>query len=137
MQYHLLSAAGSPAFQCPNQCSEAHASGPADVSLFSAQLRAACGDLISPVSVQLCADLGIEPVYPACMQLRADCGNSQASAQSQSRCVQIVGTAILWGGGTAIGEIPPYAFSYHAAKAGHQNNEFDQLFQVKPSSQAV
>ena len=43
---------------------------------------------------------------------------------------QIVGTAILWGGGTAIGEIPPYAFSYHAAKAGHRNDEFDRMFQV-------
>ena len=45
---------------------------------------------------------------------------------------QIVGTAVLWGGGTAIGEIPPYAFSYHAAKAGHRNDEFDRMFQVGP-----
>ena len=41
---------------------------------------------------------------------------------------QIVGTAILWGAGTAVGEIPPYAFSYHAAKAGLKNEEWDHLF---------
>ena len=45
---------------------------------------------------------------------------------------------MLWGGGTAIGEIPPYAFSYHAAKAGHRNEEFDRMFQARsaPDSQA-
>lgn len=41
-----------------------------------------------------------------------------------------MGTAILWGAGTALGEIPPYAFSYHAAKAGLKNEEWDDLFQV-------
>ena len=41
--------------------------------------------------------------------------------------------ALLWGSGTAIGEIPPYAFSYHAAKAGIRNEEWDSMFQVKPA----
>jgi hypothetical protein len=40
--------------------------------------------------------------------------------------------ALLWGVGTAIGEIPPYAFSYHAAKAGIRNEEWDNMFQVTP-----
>ena len=40
--------------------------------------------------------------------------------------------ALLWGAGTAIGEIPPYAFSYHAAKAGIRNEEWDNMFQVTP-----
>ena len=31
---------------------------------------------------------------------------------------QVLPAAMLWGAGTAVGEIPPYAFSYHAAKAG-------------------
>ena len=35
----------------------------------------------------------------------------------------------MWGAGTAVGEIPPYAFSYHAAKAGLRNEEWDTLFQ--------
>ena len=42
---------------------------------------------------------------------------------------QVVGTAALWGAVTAVGEIPPYAFSYHAAKAGLRNEEWDTLFQ--------
>ena len=41
-----------------------------------------------------------------------------------------MGPAMLWGAGTAIGEIPPYAFSYHAAKAGLRNEEWDSLFEV-------
>ena len=43
---------------------------------------------------------------------------------------QIIPTAMLWGTGTAMGEIPPYAFSYHAAKAGKHNEELDSLFEV-------
>ncbi|KAK9829946.1 hypothetical protein WJX72_008802 [[Myrmecia] bisecta] len=39
--------------------------------------------------------------------------------------------AMLWGCGTAIGEVPPYAFSYHAAKAGLHNDDFDSMFSVK------
>ena len=37
---------------------------------------------------------------------------------------------MLWGGGTAIGEIPPYAFSYQAAMADKGNKDFDRLFQA-------
>lgn len=46
--------------------------------------------------------------------------------------VQVMPPALLWGAGTAIGEIPPYAFSYHAAKAGIRNEEWDNMFQATP-----
>jgi membrane protein YqaA with SNARE-associated domain len=34
---------------------------------------------------------------------------------------------LLWGAGTAMGEIPPYALSYALAKAGKANKEFDEI----------
>ena len=42
--------------------------------------------------------------------------------------LQVSPAAVLWGAGTALGEIPPYAFSYHAAKAGIRNEEIDRMF---------
>ena len=39
--------------------------------------------------------------------------------------------AILWGAGTAIGEIPPYAFSYHATRAGQRNEELASIFEIR------
>ena len=42
---------------------------------------------------------------------------------------------MLWGAGTAVGEIPPYAFSYHAAKAGIRNEEWDSIFAVRPAAE--
>lgn len=42
--------------------------------------------------------------------------------------MQVSPAAVLWGAGTALGEIPPYAFSYHAAKAGIRNEEIDRMF---------
>ncbi len=53
-------------------------------------------------------------------------------AKSHPRNAQVMPPALLWGVGTAIGEIPPYAFSYHAAKAGIRNEEWDNMFQVTP-----
>jgi len=49
--------------------------------------------------------------------------------------VQVLPAALLWGTGTAIGEIPPYAFSYHAAKAGIRNEEWDNMFKVQEVTQ--
>ncbi|KAK9917565.1 hypothetical protein WJX75_005821 [Coccomyxa subellipsoidea] len=49
--------------------------------------------------------------------------------------LKVLPAALLWGTGTAIGEIPPYAFSYHAAKAGIRNEEWDNMFKVKPVSE--
>lgn len=40
---------------------------------------------------------------------------------------KVLGSAILWGIGTALGEIPPYAISYHAAKVGIRNSEVEAL----------
>lgn len=42
-------------------------------------------------------------------------------------------SAMLWGAGTALGEVPPYAFSYHAAKAGKQNEELEKMFGMQSS----
>ncbi len=47
--------------------------------------------------------------------------------------MQVSPSAILWGAGTALGEIPPYAFSYHAAKAGKQNEELEKMFGMQSS----
>ena len=35
--------------------------------------------------------------------------------------VQVLPPAILWGIGTAIGEVPPYLFSYHAKRCALRN----------------
>lgn len=41
---------------------------------------------------------------------------------------QVALPAMLWGAGTALGEVPPYAISFHAAKAGIRNAEFESMF---------
>lgn len=41
--------------------------------------------------------------------------------------LKVLPTGILWGAGTAIGEIPPYILSYQAAKAGKRSMETDSL----------
>mmetsp|Transcript_6294 Transcript_6294/g.12358 ORF Transcript_6294/g.12358 Transcript_6294/m.12358 type:complete len:437 (+) Transcript_6294:113-1423(+) len=41
---------------------------------------------------------------------------------------------ILWGIGTAIGEIPPYLLSYQAAKAGRKNIEAEEIAKLEHSS---
>ena len=37
---------------------------------------------------------------------------------------------MLWGAGTAIGEIPPYAVAMHAARAGEKNSDVEQMLLV-------
>ena len=44
--------------------------------------------------------------------------------------MQVLGTAVLWGAGTALGEVPPYALSYHAAKAGKRSAEVEAMLGV-------
>jgi hypothetical protein len=39
--------------------------------------------------------------------------------------LKVLPTAVLWGAGTAVGEVPPYLLSYKAAKAGERNSEFE------------
>lgn len=57
------------------------------------------------------------------------CGSAPAAdVNFRQLYLKVVWTAILWGAGTAVGEIPPYAFSYHAAKAGLRNEEWDAFF---------
>ena len=48
-----------------------------------------------------------------------------------SLTAQVLPAAILWGAGTAMGEIPPYAFSYHATKAGQRNDELASIFEIR------
>lgn len=43
---------------------------------------------------------------------------------------QVLPTAVLWGVGTALGEVPPYALSYHAAKAGKRSAEVEAMLGV-------
>jgi hypothetical protein len=39
-------------------------------------------------------------------------------------------TAILWGCGTAVGEVPPYFISYSAARAGQRNTMLEEVQEV-------
>lgn len=44
-------------------------------------------------------------------------------------------TAMLWGCGTAIGEVPPYFLSYKAASAGRRNEMYEGLQEtLQPNS---
>jgi hypothetical protein len=47
---------------------------------------------------------------------------------------QVIGAAMLWGAGTALGEVPPYAIAYHTAKAGIKNAEVEAMLGVSSSS---
>jgi hypothetical protein len=41
--------------------------------------------------------------------------------------LKVLPTAVLWGVGTAAGEIPPYLVSYHAARAGKRSAEVEAM----------
>jgi hypothetical protein len=43
---------------------------------------------------------------------------------------QVALTAILWGCGTAVGEVPPYFLSYKAASAGRRNEAYHEIQQA-------
>eukprot|EP00887_Chlorella_sp_A99_P001874 scaffold19.g1874.t1 len=47
---------------------------------------------------------------------------------------KVMGSAMLWGAGTALGEVPPYAISYHAAKAGIKNAEVEEMLGVEAAN---
>ncbi|EAN93745.1 hypothetical protein, conserved [Trypanosoma cruzi] len=44
-----------------------------------------------------------------------------------ARLLKVVPACIIWGAGTAIGEIPPYALSYAAARQGKRHAELEEL----------
>jgi hypothetical protein len=44
--------------------------------------------------------------------------------------LQVAITAMLWGAGTAMGEVPPYFISYSAAKAGKRNEMMEEVQEV-------
>ena len=50
---------------------------------------------------------------------------------------QVVVTAMLWGAGTAIGEIPPYFLSYKAASAGRRNEMYEGLQEALQTTTGV
>ena len=50
--------------------------------------------------------------------------------------MQVLPVSMLWGSGTALGEVPPYAFSYHAAKAGLRNEETSDFYAIPPPAGA-
>jgi hypothetical protein len=54
-----------------------------------------------------------------------------ACACTFARGLQVILTSILWGIGTAIGEIPPYWISFSAAVAGQRNAALAQLEEVR------
>jgi hypothetical protein len=41
--------------------------------------------------------------------------------------LKVLPTAVLWGAGTAVGEVPPYLVSFHAARAGERNAEVEAM----------
>jgi membrane protein YqaA with SNARE-associated domain len=43
------------------------------------------------------------------------------------RLLKVVPWCIIWGGGTALGEIPPYLLSYAAAKEGKKTGELEEV----------
>jgi hypothetical protein len=45
--------------------------------------------------------------------------------------LQVLPAAVLWGAGTAMGEIPPYAVAYHAARAGFKNADVEKFLTVR------
>ena len=40
-------------------------------------------------------------------------------------------SAVLWGAGTALGEVPPYAVAFHASVAGGKVSSVDKDLQVE------
>lgn len=45
-------------------------------------------------------------------------------------CAQVAVTAMLWGAGTAVGEVPPYLISFSAAMAGHKAEALQEIEEV-------
>ncbi len=50
------------------------------------------------------------------------------------KIVQVFMACMLWGTGTALGEIPPYALSRAAQLAGEADEEFEDIMNAKPTS---
>ncbi|ETV90148.1 hypothetical protein H310_15016 [Aphanomyces invadans] len=57
-----------------------------------------------------------------------NCGSSTgADVTFVSMFTKVAVASMLWGAGTALGEIPPYALSYAASVAGKRNEEFEDI----------
>lgn len=44
--------------------------------------------------------------------------------------LQVMPAAMLWGAGTALGEIPPYAVAYHASVASGKVSGMEEALEV-------
>lgn len=62
-----------------------------------------------------------------CGQVAARSGGSSIAVGFLGILLKVLPTAMLWGAGTAIGEIPPYLLSYQAAKAGERNSQVEAM----------
>ena len=48
--------------------------------------------------------------------------------------LQVMPAAMLWGAGTALGEIPPYAVAYHASVASGKVSGMEEALAVRPTA---
>ena len=65
------------------------------------------------------------------------CDGASNSASWLNVWLAVLPAAVLWGGGTAAGEIPPYWISFLAAKAGKENEELLELESESTSKMTV
>ena len=47
---------------------------------------------------------------------------------------QVAPACMIWGAGTALGEVPPYAVALHAARAGEKNSDIEKMLSVRRTS---
>ena len=82
-------------------------------------------------SAEACGATGFDTKGNMWFAMRADelfnCAGATGSTGFTNVWFAVLPAAVLWGSGTAIGEIPPYWISFMAAKAGKENEELHEL----------
>lgn len=82
-------------------------------------------------SAEACGATGFDATGNAWFAMGAEelfsCEGAGRSASWLNVWLAVLPAAVLWGGGTAVGEIPPYWISFMAAKAGRENEELLEL----------
>lgn len=56
--------------------------------------------------------------------------HAHTCTRAHTHRAQVVLTAILWGAGTALGEVPPYLISYSGAAAGKKEDRLKGIEEV-------
>ncbi|ETV74359.1 hypothetical protein H257_10954 [Aphanomyces astaci] len=56
-----------------------------------------------------------------------NCGSADTEVTFFTMFTKVAVASMLWGAGTAMGEIPPYALSYAASVAGKRNEDFEDI----------